>query len=78
MAKKYKVNCLAITDKHGDMHKNQKVIYSGSKVIVEDVILDESHFDPEQIKSYLLSGHLVEHEVKKQEPVKKPGRPKKD
>ena len=76
MAKKYKVNCLAITDKHGDMHKNQKITYSGANTIVEDVILDESHFDPEQIKSYLLSGHLVE--LKKQEPVKKPGRPKKD
>lgn len=78
MGKKYKVNCLAITDRLGNMHRNQNVTYEGGKAIVEDVILDESDFDPDQIKNYLESGHIVEHEVKKVEPAKKSGRPKKD
>ena len=64
MGKKYRVVCLAITDRLGNMHRNQEVTYEGAKAVVKDTILDESDFDPEQIKHYLAGGHIEEHKVK--------------
>lgn len=69
MGKKYRVVCLAITDRLGNMHRNQEITYEGAKAVVKDTILDESDFDPEQIKSYLAGGHIEEHKVKSSQKV---------
>lgn len=66
MGKKYRVVCLAITDRLGNMHRNQEVTYEGAKAIVKDTILDESDFDPQQIKSYLNGGHIEEYKKAKE------------
>ncbi len=75
MGKKYKIACRVITDRLGNVQYNQNVTYDGAKAIVKDNILDESDFDPEQIKNYLAGGHIVEYEAPK---AKAAARPKKD
>lgn len=63
MAKKeYKLACIAITDKRGDIHYKEKISYDeNGKVVVEPVILSEDLLTPEIIEDYLESGHIVEH-----------------
>lgn len=71
--KKYQVVCLAITDKFGNMHRNQEITYDENrKPQIKDVILSEDLFDPAQLKSYLDQGavKLVEPKKKPNEPLK--------
>lgn len=59
MGQKYRVVCLAITDKFGNMHRNQNVTRDAQgKIHVEDVILDAEIFEPLQLKNYLQGGHV--------------------
>ena len=71
--KKYQVVCLAITDKFGNMHRNQEITYDKNrKPQIKDVILSEELFDPSQLKNYLDQGavKLVETKKKVNEPLK--------
>lgn len=71
--KKYQVVCLAITDKFGNMHRNQEITYDKNRnPQIKDVILSEELFDPAQLKNYLGQGavKLVEPKKKVNEPLK--------
>lgn len=66
MKKKYIVNCLAITDKHGNLHRDEKVTYDeDGNATVEPVILDADQFEPGQLDHYLKDGHLRPFESEK-------------
>lgn len=67
MEKKYVVNCIAITDKHGNVHYDEKITYQDDgKAITEPVVLGIDMFDQAQLDHYLKSGHLVPFEREKQ------------
>lgn len=67
MGQKYRVVCLAITDKFGNMHRNQNITRdSGGNIHVEDVILDADMFELSQIHNYLEGGHIEPYNVEDQ------------
>lgn len=59
--RKFKVNCIAITNKNGVLFTDEKITRGdrGQVVKVEPVILDEEEFHEDQLASYLKGGHLV-------------------
>lgn len=64
MGNKYVVNCLAITDKHGNVHYDEKITFNDDGTATsEPVVLDIDMFDQAQLDRYLKSGHLVPFEA---------------
>lgn len=62
--RQFKITCLAITDKFGNMHRNQEISYDAKgRTVVTDTILTEDLLEDYQIDDYIEGGYIAEVEA---------------